>query len=249
MKQFNILENHDRALVLGDVHGNFDAFYAAVVYAARNDLFIVSLGDIIDYGSENFSSIQLMDSLIESDRGAMVIGNHDFKLYKYLKQREEGDIRIQVKRGLIATVAEYDMLSENEQQEFSSRFRNVFEKSRFHYVTKNTMFVHGGGHRNMWDTDAMNSKLRSRALYGQVYDHDENDYPIRTYGWADEVADHRSVYFGHDIRSTNGITIVGKNENVYSMDTGSSKGGMLSGAVIEYDGTRFIKTEEMSFDK
>jgi len=249
MKNFDILADETRALVLGDIHGNYAEFARAVDYAQDNKLFIVSLGDLIDYGHDNGDCVDLMAALIKRDEAAMVIGNHDLKFYKWLKQRDEGVIRIQVNRGLIATVTEFDAMSENEQTVFIEQFRDIYASARFHYVTKNTMFIHGGAHRKMWDAPELNSKGRARAAYGQVAGYNEDDYPIRIYDWADEVHEDRSVFFGHDIRSKEGATVVGVNNNVHSMDTGSSKGGKLTGAVIEFDGTKFIKTEEIAFDK
>ena len=249
MKNFDILADKNRALVLGDIHGNYDGFARAVDYAAENDLFIVSLGDLVDYGHDNFDCVDLMSALVRRDAAAMVIGNHDLKFYKWLKQRDEGDIRVQVKSGLIATVSEFENMDELTQLIFISYFREIYASARFHYVTRNTMFIHGGAHRVMWDTDTLNSKGRARATYGQVDGYNEDDYPNRIYDWADEVHEDRTVFFGHDIRSMEAASVVGVNNNVHSMDTGSSKGGKLTGAVIEFDGTKFIKAEEIAFDK
>lgn len=250
MKQFDILKNVDRALVIGDVHGNFTGLLQAVEFTTRNNnMFMISLGDIVDYGIDNDGCVMMMDKMIEANRAAMVIGNHDWKLYRYFKQLEDGEVRVQLKRGLKVTVEELERFSENRRKDFIERFRRIYKSARFHYVTRNTMFVHGGGHRNMWDVEELNSKLRSRALYGEVSGFDETNYPIRTYEWADEVPEDRTVFFGHDIRSTKNATVVGVNQNVHSMDTGSSKGGKLTGAVIEFDGVKFVKKDEISFDK
>ena len=46
-------------LVLGDIHNEYKLFMDAVLYAKENDLTIISVGDIVDYGPHAKSTIHL----------------------------------------------------------------------------------------------------------------------------------------------------------------------------------------------
>ena len=66
--------------VVGDVHGDAKAF----AYAVATDRFVVQLGDLVDYGPDSATVLELMFRLIDEGRGLFLIGNHDFKLARAL---------------------------------------------------------------------------------------------------------------------------------------------------------------------
>ena len=249
MKHKNNITGLESAFVLGDIHGNIVQFERAVQFARERNLMIVSLGDLTDYGHENFKCVQLMHKLVTQDLACMVIGNHDFKFKKWIDQGREGTIRVEVKRGLLNTVTEYEALNSDKQNEMLDKFDAIYDNSSFIYHEGNTMFIHAGVHPTMWHVDELNGKLRSRAIYGQVDGYNENNYPNRIYDWAELVPSDNSVFIGHDIINIDHITKIGQLQNVFSLDTGSSKGGKLSGVVVEKTNGRFMPVSQHSFDK
>ena len=53
-------------LVLGDIHNEYKFFMDASLYAEENDLHIVSVGDVVDYGKHATSTIALASTLSKS---------------------------------------------------------------------------------------------------------------------------------------------------------------------------------------
>ncbi len=238
------------ALVLGDIHGNIEGFMKAAAFAMNENLLLVSLGDLVDYGNENINCIIMMHTLIDSGHAKMIIGNHDYKFNKWIDQSREGEVRVQVKGGMVNTVDELNAnYGGNDVHDVLDKFQDIYENSSFVLRAENTIFVHAAVHPRFWEGE-FNSKLRARALFGQVQGRkivDGYDYPNRVYDWVDEVPDENSVYFGHDIMSYETMTAIkGK---AFGMDTGSSKSGRLTGAVVELQNGRYVPVQELSFDK
>ena len=257
-------KDFDGLLVVGDVHGNITEFVNASNYANQNNLFLIQLGDLVDYGHENFECIELMSKRILNRTGLMIIGNHDEKLSRYLKQKSEGNIRVTLGTGLKTTVNEFDSLSHKDQSSFVRLFSMLMDSSHFHYVVNNLIFAHASVHPQMWYTkDLLKRKYRQLAIYGQVDGFKENGFPNRKYDWVnnlDRTKDNlpKFAFFGHDILSNEGPTkiasIQSKGSEIESMaislDTGSSKGGKLSGCVVKRDNDLnvWLPAEFLSFN-
>lgn len=231
------------ALVLGDIHGNIKQFERAVEFAVTQNLSIISLGDLVDYGDQNLESIELLHTLMfDSGIAQMIIGNHDFKFNKWIDQSREGEVKVQVKGGMVNTVAE---VVGNDSVDALDKFQRIYENSSFVLRAENTIFVHAAIHPRFWEGE-FNSKLRSRALFGQVDGYIDN-FPNRIYDWVDEMPDENTVYFGHDIMSYDTVTAI--KGRAFAMDTGSSKSGRLTGAVVELQDGRYVPVQEVGFDK
>ena len=54
------------ALVLGDIHGMYNVFLNAYEYAKQNKLYLISLGDIVDYGDKPIECYLLAKTIIEN---------------------------------------------------------------------------------------------------------------------------------------------------------------------------------------
>lgn len=243
-----IKNRYSGILVVGDIHGDEESMWSALQFASINDLFFMSLGDIVDYGAKNYECSINMGYFVERQKGAMVIGNHDFKFWKYICQRAQGEIKVQVKGGMVSTVNQFEKSDEGVRQRWIDDFEIIMRNSAFHYVIDNMMFVHGGAHKNLWSTkssSSLPSKLRSRALFGQIDPvnrfNEETGYPNRIYDWIDDVNNNEEpklIFVGHDIQSKDAPVIKSSLDGtvkVCFMDTGCSKGGKLSGMVLKRD--------------
>ena len=67
-------------LVLGDIHNEYKFFMDASVYAEQNDLHIISVGDVVDYGPHATSTIALASTLSKTGKATFIEGNHDLSL-------------------------------------------------------------------------------------------------------------------------------------------------------------------------
>lgn len=215
--------------VVGDVHGEFDAFDAVVKDAADKNLFVVSLGDLTDRGPNSPAVVDLMLDLIHTGQGAMVVGNHDDKFWRHLNGNN-----VKLNNGLDLTV-----------QQFNSVPANGLTADRFHIqmpnfpvwaTVENFTFVHGAFHPAMLDTKVLLHKDKkgfgktvSRAFFGQVNGFKDDGMPIRIHDWVDTVPAGHTVFVGHEVVGDVPVTKVGAlGGTAVFVDTGSGKGGPLS---------------------
>src|SRR5579864_7827624 len=70
-------------VVIGDLHGDADSLKKARHYAKKHSLFLLSLGDLVDRGSQPFETVKMMFDIVEAGDGGLVIGNHDDKHYRH----------------------------------------------------------------------------------------------------------------------------------------------------------------------
>lgn len=208
--------------VVGDVHGDSRAFAAAT----ETDLFIVQLGDLVDYGPDSAAALRLAFGLIDRGRGLFILGNHDLKLARALSGRE-----VRMDAHLSQTLLQLDPdLRLRAQAELARAPAWLHQGSR--------MFVHGGFHTAMLDDlpppapEGRVTGVLSRALYGEHTGRTQNDgYPERSLRWVDRIPRGLTVYCGHDRRSTDGRPYIKHGSQggiAVFLDTGAGKGGHLS---------------------
>ena len=207
--------------VVGDVHGDYRAFSAAV----QTDRFLVQLGDLSDHGPDSAGVLRLMFGVIDAGRGLFLLGNHDRKLGRALAGHA-----VRTDAALASTMAQLD----NELRE-----RALYEISRAPawLVCGDIAFVHGGFHPAMLSEKPPPAlgrvdPLLSRALFGETTGRMQPDgYPERILRWVDRIPAGLTVYCGHDQRSTNGRPYVRTGSaggTAIFLDTGAGKGGHLS---------------------
>ena len=208
--------------VVGDVHGDAKAF----AYAVATDRFVIQLGDLVDYGPDSATTLELMFQLIDEGRGLFLLGTHDFKLARALAGQN-----VYMTSILAETLR---MLG----PDLRSRALREFLRAPAWLREMGALFVHGGFHPAMLESEAPAIDLRrpdgplSRALYGEPTGRTQQDgFPERSLGWVDRIPAGMTVYCGHDRRSTDGRPYrrsgMGGGMAIF-LDTGASKGGHLS---------------------
>lgn len=209
--------------VVGDVHGDADAF----AYAVATDRFIIQLGDLTDYGPKNAEVLRLMFSVIDEGRGLFLLGNHDYKLARVLA----GNLIKLDGAPINATLAQLDD---------KLRIRALAEIRRAPAWLRwdSALFVHGGFHTEMMiaaspliGTDRPVGPV-ARALFGEPTGRMQPDgYPERSLRWVDRIPAGLTVYCGHDCRSVDGRPYIregARGGRAVFLDTGAGKGGHLS---------------------
>lgn len=233
------LSGFNGLLVVGDIHGNWPEFEIVLNQAESENLFLVSLGDVMDYGLDNVKCFNALDKLVNANKAKMLIGNHEFKLFKYINQSREQNIRIRRMGGILTTIENMDKLSPAELKEFEDSFLKTYEDSCFILQVGNYFFAHGAIDPNFWTNYKFAKATRSMAMFGQVdrtSTPSKDGYPIRRYEWVDAVPADCTAIVGHDIRSKSGpfIQTGKKGGKVIFLDTGSSKGGQLSSMKLAF---------------
>ena len=211
-----------RVRVVGDVHGDADAF----AYAAATDRFVVQLGDLTDYGPDNADALRIMFSLIDQGRGLFLLGNHDFKLARFLAGQP-----VRNEATLDATLAQLD-------DRLRERVVREVAVAPAWLRHGDALFVHGGFHTEMLETPPPEHGLDrphgplARALYGEPTGRTQPDgFPERSLRWVDRIPSGVTVYCGHDRRSTDGRPYIRRSAAggaAVFLDTGAGKGGHLS---------------------
>lgn len=232
IQNLTVSSSFNDIIAIGDIHGNYPAFLDAVQYADKNNLFILSLGDIVDYGLYSYEVFDLISTLVHQNKMAMVMGNHDSKIMRYFM----GNAVVMEDKNQV-TIDSFPANDPKAKDDFVSFMQDVPHIITYH----DNVFVHAGIHRRFWQTD-LNSKMKKAivgmALYGQVdRDNpiDSNGLPNRIYKWVDDIPAGNTVFIGHDVFSE---PTYNQNENggaVWKVDTGSSKGGYLSGVIVGTD--------------
>lgn len=214
-----------RIRVVGDVHGDLEAFRHAVA----TDRFIVQLGDLVDYGPDSAGVLRLMGSILEEGRGLFLLGNHDRKLGRALLGR-----KLRRDETLEATIHQ---LFEPGNSDVLEHALPLFEAAPTWLKFGRRIFVHAAFHTGMLSESCPPgldgvSHLLSRALFGEVTGRTQTDgYPERRLNWVDHIPAGYTVYCGHDRRSTDGRPWVKHGRSggtAVFVDTGAGKGGHLA---------------------
>lgn len=232
-------------MALGDVHGMRESLKSAIDWAISRNLYMIFLGDVIDYGPDSLDCLNIVYETVTRGRGAMVIGNHEKKIDRWVAQdrahRATGKtMTINLSEGNKATTRQVEALSPENRVRFECKFNALLNLSKNHINMGNILFTHGGAEPEMFEIHDFrlgDRRLESIAVYGELDNakqFNDKGYPNRVYNWVNRIPQGKQVVVGHDIRSdimplvetgTNGGTAT-------FLDTGSGKGGHLTTAHI-----------------
>ncbi len=233
-------------MVLGDVHGMRERLKSAIEWANARNLYMICLGDVIDYGPHSLDCVDIVYDLLTRGRGVMTLGNHEKKIERWLNQdrafREKGTpIKLQLSDGNKATTNLVSALSPAERVKFEAKFTTMLNLAKNHILLGDILLTHGGAEPEMFKINdhRLGKRLEGIALYGETDQtvKREDGYPNRVYNWVDRIPPGKRVIVGHDIRSTlKPLVVAGaRGGEATFMDTGSGKGGHLTTAHVIYE--------------
>lgn len=232
---------------VGDVHGMLEPLKNATEWATSRNLFVVFLGDILDYGPNSLECVDFVYDIITRGRGVSIIGNHERKIERWLDQVKQGDIRLRLSDGNKVTTQAIEALSSEARRKFEIRYRTLLGFSRHHWVIGDTLFTHGAAEAEMFtiNSSRLHGKFETMALFGEIDEEQKtrlDGYPNRIYSWIDRIPKDKRVVVGHDIRSTFKPLIVkgSLGGEACFMDTGSGKGGRLTSSDMFFEENQLI---------
>ncbi|MGD2133215.1 MAG: metallophosphoesterase [Maricaulaceae bacterium] len=216
-----------------DVHGELAAFEVLVTEARAEDRFIVQLGDIVDRGPDSAGALSLMFDLMDAGHGLMLMGNHEWKLFRALQGRAVS-LGAQAERTLAELAATPGL---------ERRFVDAMEQAPLYVRHGRRLFVHGAWDPAMTDpaplSDHDHKRLQARALYGQTTGRlDPKGRPERIWDWVDKLPAGLEVVVGHDWRAPS-VVLARRGQGggrAVLLDLGAGKGGPLAYMDIEPDG-------------
>lgn len=240
--KLSIGDNFSGFLTIGDVHGDIDSFLKAVTYAQDNNLFLISLGDIVDYGDNSVDVYEVLANLVRKDQAEMILGNHELKNWKYFTQKKTGNITTQMQDKHWVSVNGF------EERDLVDDFLNFLDQRQHilytEYDGSKYAFVHAAMNRHWWNLSyhygqdhykKVERSILAQAFYGEI--HREipklNDgMPNRIYNWTNHIPNDWTVMVGHAPQDE--VTLIQENDagEMYFVDTGCSKGGFLSGIEV-----------------
>lgn len=237
-------------MAVADIHGMVEGLKGAIEWAQGRNLFMIFLGDIVDYGPHPIECVDLVYGVVTRGKGISLMGNHEKKIARWLEQDAANDIKLKLSEGNRVTTDAIQHLRFDERKKFEVRFSTLLHLGYQHLVAGRTLFVHGAAEPEMFDLfdHRLPGKLESIALFGEVDQEKrflDDGKPNRIYRWIDRIPQDHQVLVGHDIRSIHKpLQVDGENGGrAIFMDTGSGKGGRLTTADIKIrDGELVIQS-------
>lgn len=218
--------------IIGDVHGCFEELtallgnlgYGIDPFEAGSEELISArhpegriaffVGDITDRGPRNVDALRLVMGMCAEGSGRCVMGNHDFKLEKWIRGKA-----VTLTHGLELTVAELEQRS----PELRASVRKFIDGLRSHawLADGKLVIAHAGLKEEMHGRGS--GTVRSFAMFGETTGEvDEFGLPVRL-DWARNYKGEADVVYGH--------TPMPEAEwlnNTMCIDTGCVFGGKLT---------------------
>lgn len=192
--------------IIGDIHGCFDELtellenlgYVLDPFEEGSEDLIRArhpdgrtaffVGDITDRGPRNLDALRLVMGMCDEGSGRCVIGNHDFKLNKWLKGRN-----VTQAHGLDLTVSELEKTSEPFRKRVSEFIWNL--RSHAWLADGELVIAHAGLKEEMHGRGS--GHVRNFAMFGETTGEvDEFGRPVRL-EWARDYRGKADVVFGH----------------------------------------------------
>lgn len=233
-------------MAVGDVHGVAESMKNALDWSIQRNLFTMFLGDIVDYGPDPLECVDRVYDQVVRGKAAMIVGNHERKIERWLEQSKRGEIRVRLSEGNRVTTRAIEALSFEQRKRFEFKFKALLGFSRHHWLVGDTMFVHGSAEPEMFNinTPRLTGKHETSALFGEVDNSVQraDGFPNRVYNWVNRIPAGRQVIVGHDIRSTVKPLVSEGTAGgaAIFMDTGCGKGGRLTTADLLFEGDKLV---------
>ena len=191
--------------IIGDLHGCFDELalllgrlgYRIDPFEPGEDLIRARhpegrtaffVGDMTDRGPRNVDCLRLVMGMCDEGSGRCVIGNHDYKLNRWLGGRQ-----VRLNHGLDLTVAELEQTSEAFRKQVAQFIHGL--RSHAWLAGGGLVVAHAGLKEEMHGRGS--GAVRSFAMFGETTGEvDELGLPVRL-EWAREYRGKADVVYGH----------------------------------------------------
>jgi hypothetical protein len=220
--------------VVGDVHGMYQPYQAAISWAQSRNHFIVFLGDSIDYGPDSLDVMNDIYRIVMRGEAEIILGNHERKILRWLNSPSGNEMRLS--EGNRVTTDAIKSLGVSQRNKTVGRLRAMVGRSRTLLHWGNLVFSHAAVHPEYWTGQASAHDIDAAALVGFYEPTTQSRKPKPRFEWTDSVPDGNLVFVGHNIRSREHpvTTENKKGGKVFFIDTGSGKGGALTTADLRF---------------
>lgn len=240
----HLFERYAGIRFISDVHGEFDALSEVLIRCSNDNMFPVSLGDLVDRGPESGACLSVFLNLMDRGQGLMVPGNHELKHWKKMNGHENI-------RWLDHHQTAYEQIVSLPEDDIRKFIRMMQTETVWGRVG-NLWFAHASWSPHMPDafdrtlTHKETKAIKQHAYYGhldsrRVYDPDYDPYDGLT--WIDEIPAGHTAVVGHTIMDTDNPKveeirgIAGGRAFMLDTGCGSVEKGYLSTLDYMADGT------------
>lgn len=221
--------------VVGDVHGDQAAMQKALQWAAARQHFVWLLGDVIDYGADSLTTLEIAYHLVMRSHGAFIIGNHERKIARWLDQCDAGRSHVRLNDGNRVTVTALNRLKPLPRKQWIGQFRALLGHATLLQQIDNVTLLHAAAHPTLWGK-GNSTMIEQFALYGEA-DYGSGKFH-RAHHWVDAVPAGQFVFVGHDVVNEFPTIVTGvKGGQAVFLDTGCGIGGHLSTADLRFTDT------------
>lgn len=224
--------------VVGDMHGMYHSLLATLEWARERKHFVLSLGDIIDYGPGTLETADEVYRLVMRGGGEMIIGNHERKIARWIDQNDRGRSMMKLSDGNKVTTQALNRAGASVRDRWSSRFRGFVSRSPLSVEIGDFFFAHAAAHPSVWSGEDFDPRAAENfCLFGEYDPTAEGERPARTYNWVEAIPAGKTVIVGHDARSTMRPVVEtnAQGGKAIFLDTGSGKGGNLSSVDLRFN--------------
>ena len=234
----NLSRRYKGITVVGDMHGMYQSLLATLDWARERNHFVLSLGDIIDYGPGTLDTADEVYRLVMRGAGEMITGNHERKIARWIDQNERGRSMMKLSDGNKVTTQALNRAGAPVRDRWSSRFRGFVSRSPMSLEIGDFFFAHAAAHPSVWTGEDMDPRAAENfCLFGEYDPTAEGERPARTYNWVEAIPAGKTVIVGHDARSTLRPVVEtnAQGGKAIFLDTGSGKGGNLSSVDLRFN--------------
>jgi protein phosphatase len=230
--KYDTVKITDKIAIIGDVHGCHVLLLEIIAKLENIGIEkFVFLGDLVDRGPQSFEVVQTVSNLVTQGRAISVIGNHDWKLLRFLDGK---DVRMGNEQ-----LATLKSIGDERLDDFKNNYINIFKDMNIFLIDEENRFIISHAislrpkkvHDIITDSKSnINKNFWTGFLYGKSESHalGVDAFPKRlpiSYNSEDDMDGWKSIvghYHTKDLYLENG------NKNVICVDFCAGEGGRLA---------------------
>ncbi|KKI93637.1 bis(5'-nucleosyl)-tetraphosphatase [Bacillus sp. SA1-12] len=188
--------------VIGDIHGCLKEFellterlgydWGSGIPIHPDNRMLSFVGDLTDRGPDSLAVIEIVYRLMKEKKAYYSPGNHCNKLYRFFLGN-----KVQISHGLETTVAEYEALSPEKQNEVKHQFKWLYESAPLYQVLdEGNLIVAHAGIREDYIGKTSNA-VKTFVLYGDITGKKNPDGTPERRDWAKHYKGNAFIVYGH----------------------------------------------------
>lgn len=202
-----------KTFILGDVHGEIEKLEDVLIKSGINykEDTLIFLGDVVDRGSAPFECIDL---LLTFKNLIPIAGNHDVNFQNWVRTDED---EFQNNHGSVVTKFIWNVMEDADRYHYMDNYFNLMRK---YHIIGDSLFVHGGL--------KLTVPLEEQSLDTLCWDRSLWEKAINRRNPVDTLEQFKTIYIGHTPTIIYNKTEPMFRSNVWNLDTGCGKGGLLT---------------------